>query len=228
MELPKAEGGRKPGRKPGQRRRTPLEIARDRAYINKLRLLHRKSISEISILVSAQYADEIADPDTGLDRDGKLPPHIGVKQVRKELDGAIQDYKELMADEITAKRLEAIRRYESLAALAIEEYEKSATDKLTKTSETTTHPEYGEITKDREVVESKYVGDPRYLSIHATCVDRIAELEAIVPPKKTALTNPEGTEPFKFEGAEELRRLNALAEELLNPSSKNNLPEVTP
>ena len=42
-----------------------------------------------------------------------------------------------------------------------------------------------------------------------------------MPPRKTTLTNPDGTEPFKFEGVEEFKRLAALADELLNPQSGN-------
>lgn len=224
MELPSG-GKEKPGRKPGQRRRTRLEIARDRAKINTLRLLYRKSVSEISAIISEQYLEVGLDPETGLDADGKRPPHVGVKQVRNELEGAITDYKDGMVEEIHAKRLEAIRRYDSLAGLAFAEYEASKADKVVKTKEESETPE-GTATKEREVREARIVGDKGFLSVAITCVDRIAELEAIVPPRKTALTNPDGTEPFKFEGAEELRRLTALAEELLNPASKDKLPEV--
>lgn len=225
MELPNG-GKEKPGRKPGQRRRTRLEIARDRAKINTLRLLYRKSVSEISAIISEQYLEGL-DEETGLDADGKRPPHVGLKQVRHELEGAIVDYKEGMVEEIHAKRLDAIRRYDALAGLAFAEYEASKADKVVKTTEESHNPEFGTTNKEREVIETRIVGDKGFLSIAITCTDRIAELEAIVPPRKTALTNPDGTEPFKFEGAEELRRLGALAEELLNPASKDKLPEAT-
>jgi hypothetical protein len=226
MEL-QNEGGAKPGRKPGQRRRTPLEIARDRAEITNLRLLKRKSVSEISAIISARYLDEIVDEETGLNAEGKRPPHVGLKQVRNELEGAIEDYKDSMVDEIHAKRLEAIRRYDRIAGLAFEEYEKSALDGVTKTAETQNHPEHGEITKEKEVTVFKTVGDPRFLNLYTVCLDKVAELESIIPPRKTALTNPDGTEPFKFEGMEELKRLEALANELLNPSSGDKLKEIT-
>ncbi len=227
MEL-QNEGGAKPGRRPGQRRRTPLEIARDRAEITTLRLLKRKSVSEISAIISERYLEEIVDEETGLNADGKRPPHVGLKQVRNELEGAIEDYKDSMVDEIHAKRLEAIRRYDRVAGFAFEEYEKSAQDGVTKTSEVTNNAEHGETTKEKEVTVFKQVGDPRFLNIYTQCLDKVAELESIIPPRKTALTNPDGTEPFKFEGAEELKRLTALADELLNPASGDKLPEVSP
>jgi hypothetical protein len=65
------------------------------------------------------------------------------------------------------------------------------------------------------------------LNLYTVCLDKVAELESIIPPRKTALTNPDGTEPFKFEGMEELKRLEALANELLNPSSGDKLKEIT-
>lgn len=226
MELSQ-EGGHKPGRKPGQRRRTKLEIARDRNLINELRLLKRKPISEISRIISAQYLEEIVDDDAGTNRDGKRPPAVGVQQVRKELEGAIEDYKDSMVDEIHAKRLEAIRAWDMLAGRAWEEYEKSCRDGVTKTSETQNHPEHGEITKEKEVTIFKQVGDPRFINIATLCLDKKAELESIIPPRKTALTNPDGTEPFKFEGMEELERLSALAKELLEPGRGSDaLPEL--
>lgn len=201
-------------------------MERDRTLINELRLLRRRSVTEIARIVSDQYLEEIADEETGLNVEGKRPPHVGKKQVAIELDKIVEEYKENRADEIYAKRLGVIRQYEALAGICYEEYEKSKADKLTTHKETTQHPEYGEITKDKEVVETRLVGDKGYLSLIVNCTDKIAELEAIIPPRKTALTNPDGTEPFKFEGAEELRRLSALADELLNPASKDKLPEV--
>lgn len=225
MEL-QNEGGSKPGRKPGQRRRTRLEIARDRAKINTLRLLYRKSVSEISSIISDQYLNAELDED-GLDKDGKRPPHVGVKQVRNELEGAIRDYKEEMADEIHSKRLEVIRRYDSLAGLAHAEYEASKADKVVNTTEESENEETGTTSKKREVREPRVVGDPRFINIAVTCIDRIAELESVIPPRKTALTNPDGTEPFRFEGAEEFKRLSALAAELLDPARGDKLQEIT-
>lgn len=188
--------------------------------------MHRKSISEIARIISAQYEDEIVDHETGLNAEGKRPPHVGRKQVAIELDKSVEDFKEHRADEIYAKRLGVIRQLEMLAGYAFEEYEKSKADKVIKTSETTDHPEHGEITKEKEVTEFRAVGDKGFLSIALACTEKIAELEAIIPPRKTALTNPDGTEPFKFEGDEELKRLAALADQLLHPSSGDKLQEV--
>lgn len=209
------------GRRPGQRRRTKLEIARDRSLINRLRLFNRKSLSEISETVSAQYLTEIVDQDAGTDKDGKRIPHVGLKQVRNELEGAVEDFKETRADEIYAKRLEVIRRYETIAGLAADEYEKSKGDRVIETfsKSESDNPEIGTTETSKTVREPRVVGDKGYLNIIVDCTNKIAELEAVIPPRKTALTSPDGTEPFKFEGTEELKRLAALAEELLAPES---------
>lgn len=225
MELA-TEGGKR-GRKPGQRRRTPLEIQRDRTLINDLRLLRRKSLSEIALIISAQYlADPTIDAATGLDKDGKRPPHVGKKQVAKEIEGAIEDYKEGRADDIHTKRLELIRRYEKLAGYAIEEYEASKAPRVIKTETESTGGEAGPTSSSKEVVEPRVVGDPRFYTIAISCVDKVAELEAAIPPRKTALTNPDGTEPFKFEGLEELKRLEHLAAMLLEPQSGDKVKET--
>lgn len=184
------------------------------------------SVSNIAELITARYALQIADEETGLDKDGKRPPSVKNKQVRNELEGALGDYKESRADEIHAKRLETIRQYEELGMYAFEEYEKSRADRIIKTSIETDNPEHGTTTTEKEVIEARVVGDKGFLFIVRDCKDRIAELEAVVPPRKTTLTNPDGTEPFKFEGAEEFKRLAALAEELLNPHrGADTLPE---
>lgn len=226
MELQETRGKQSPGRKPGQRRRSPLEIARDRSLIVDLRLMRRKTLQEIADIVSAQYLEEIADQETGLDKDGKRPPSVMPRQVRVELEKSVEDYKETRAEEIHAKRLELIRRYDRMSAFAFEEYDKSAVDRVTTMTEETSSAEHGSSTKERETTEQRPTGDKGFLSIAVTCIDRIAELEAVIPPRKTALTNPEGTEPFKFEEPEELKRLGALAKLLTAPGNGSDVIDV--
>jgi hypothetical protein len=225
MELPTEGEKLKRGRRAGQRRRTPLELARDRSLINHLRLLERRSLTEIAEIVSKQYEAEVADEETGLNKEGKLPPRIKRKQVAFELEKVVEEFKEGRAEEIHGKRLELIRRYEQLAGYAYREYEASKSPKVVKTSEKGSGPEGG-FNKKRTVREERAVGDKGFLYLYRECTDRIAELEAAIPPKKTALTNPDGTEPFKFEGVDELKRLAALADTLLAPQSHDKLPEV--
>lgn len=230
MELPEAQNRKAPGRKPGQRRRTKLEIARDRAEIVELRLLHRKSITEIAEAVSAKYLEEIVDQEAGTDRDGKVVPHLGFKQIKIELDHSIEDYKDTMAEDIQSKRRELIRQFELLGGMTYREYEKSKAPKIVKTAEERDSQEGGASTMIKEVTEERVVGDPRFLSLTIQCRDKVAELEAAYPPKKTTLTNVDGTEPFQFEGTEEFKRLAALAGELLRPTGIDALkaPEVKP
>lgn len=224
MELPRGER-EKPGTKPGTRKRTRLEIARDRTDINHMRLMERRTISEISAFLCERYLLE-ADPDTGLNKEGKRPPSVRNKQVTLELGKAIDDFKESRADEIHAKRLTAIRQYEAMAGLAYREYQASKAPRVVSTETETTGGEAGTINQTREVIEARVTGDKGFLNIVLECTNRVAELEAIIPPRKTAFTNPEGTEPFKFEGTEEMKRLGALAQQLLHPESGDKLKEL--
>lgn len=216
MDLPK-EGKGRTGRLPGTRLRTALEKERDRTEINNLRLIYRMSVTEIARIVTARYAEQIVEPlEAGLDKEGKRPPRVQVKQVRLELRAAILDYQDERATEIHGKRLEAIRAYESFGRYVMSEYEKSKGDRVI-TTETESESTEGTVNTTKTVTEPRAVGDKGFVQIGLQCLDRIVELEAVIPPRKLAMTNPEGTEAFKFEGTEEFKRLAALAQELLLP-----------
>ncbi len=58
-------------------------------------------------------------------------------------------------------------------------------------------------------------GDRGYLELALKCKSEIIDLEGSRPPRKTALTNPDGTKPYDaFGDSEELKRLNSLFTEL--------------
>lgn len=218
MEL-KNEGGnssdlqqpKKRGRKPGQRKRTQLELARDRYEIEKLRLRYRMPPVKIAEHINKFYEDEIPE-------EGKLPPHLSIQQVKHEIMLATKGYRELESEIITEKRLELIRQFYDLATQSQERYDASVADRITTTSEERVKDSETTTVTKETVVNTD--GNARYLDIKKECLKFIAELEAVLPPRKTALTNPDGTEPFQFEGVEELKRLAALAAEVLPKPEK--------
>lgn len=195
----------------GRRRRTKLEIARDRAEIERLRLRYRMPPLQIVEKIAEFYQDE--------DEDKR--PTVGFEQVKKEIKAATEDYQNLENLEIKQKRQELIRQFYDLAIQCQEQYDKSLADRVTKVTEGRSNKEKGDSTLTRETTVNTD-GNARYLEIKLHCLKFIAELEATIPPKKIAPTNPDGTDAFKFEGAEELKRLAALAREAgaLLPSAK--------
>jgi hypothetical protein len=226
MELGE-EGGKpqkkKPGRKPGQRTRTGLELARDRAEMERLRLRYRYTPYRIAEEINKFYKDE---PEESFDDKGRLilRPHVSHKQVEADLLKAKEYYQALQFETTQEKRLEIIRQFYDLAAYCQERYDASIEDKITKMSESRDSSEKGNTSTERETIVNTD-GNPRYLEIKSFCLKFIAELEAVIPPKKIAPTNPDGTEGYKFEGGEELKRLAALAIEAgaLLPPAKEGL-----
>lgn len=200
----------KPGKKKGQRRRTLLEIARDRREMVRLRLRKRLTLNEIAIEINKYYADEAdVDPETG-----KSKPEIKWQTVKRELKKAVKEFQDEEETEVQLKRREVSRQFLDLMALAHEEYEKSKTDKIVKTSQESTK-EGAVSTLEKEVIEVRSTGNPSFLRLAYDCVFAHAEMEAVIPPKKIAPTNPEGTLPYEFDGGEEFRRLRAIAAELM-------------
>lgn len=213
MELER-EGGlppakKKPGRKAGQRQRTKLEVQRDRAEIERLRLRYRMRLAQIAEEINKFYQDEEEEyvyNDKLVKR-----PHLTDKQVWVEIQKAAEEYREYRFVTTEEKRLEIIRQFEDLAVFCQVRYDESLKTKVITTKEERNKD--GEVTTVEKEVNEKRDGNPRYLDIKAFCLKFIAELEQTIPPKKIAPTNPEGTEGFKFEGGEEFKRLAALAEE---------------
>ncbi len=129
---------------------------------------------------------------------------------------------------MNSKRFEVICALYDLAGLAHEEYEASKTDKRVnvKESKTSTGDKATTTDTEREVIEKRASGNPAFLNLVKSCVDTIAELEQVVPPKKIAPTDPTGTLPYEFTGGEEFKRLKSIANELLG-LRKEKMPEST-
>lgn len=220
MSIGKRRGGKMESPKLGKRQRTSLEKASDRTQITRLRLRYRKSISEIADTINGQYqALGEYDPDTG-----KLQPTIGVKMVERILQQRRKEFVQQETDEIHAARLEMIRRYEDLALQCQERFDATLVSRVTETEQES--DKSGETTSLTKTVRVNTDGQVAYLNLKQICLDRIAELRAIVPPKKIAPTNPEGTEAYRFEDSVELRRLRAFAVELkvFDAQTKELLP----
>lgn len=203
-------GGARPSPRAGRRQRTPLEMARDREKITRLRLVNRLHVNVIADIISKQYEGE-ENPE------GKLAPQIGVEQIRKELTRSKTDFEREQLKTILEKRAALIREYRALEAYCMERYDATLCKKITKTTEEKegSTPNGGNNSVTRKTVKQNTDGDKGYIDLAERCKWRVAELEAIIPPRKTALTNPEGTEAFKFETGEEWKRLTALSAELL-------------
>ena len=194
----------------GRRRRTKQEIARDRAEIEKLRLRYRLKPTQIVEKIKEFYTDGL-DEDGREIESGKFPPTVGFEQVKKEIQASTKEFVESRYETIQEKRTEIIRQFEDLAVFCQERYDSSIVDKVTITKEE--RNKEGEVTTVEKEVTVNTDGNARYLDIKKYCLQSIAELEAVIPPKKFAPTNPDGTEAFKFTGDEELKRLEALIKE---------------
>jgi hypothetical protein len=143
----------------------------------------------------------------------KLQPTIGVRMVEYILGQAKNDFVQMETDEIHAARLEMIRRYEDLALQCQERFDASLVQKVTTTEQESDRA--GEQSSLSKTVRVNTEGAIGYLQLKETCYWRISELRAIIPPKKVAPTNPEGTEAFRFDDTTEMRRLKAFTMELL-------------
>lgn len=203
-----AAQGRKPrGRKPKQRTRTELEKRRDRREIVRLKLREKLTSEEIADRINGDHYDTDGEREYAA-QTGKAPAHVSPQQVRVELGKAEKQAEEETTDEILAVRKQLIREWEDLEAYAWgRHYESIGTHKVT--TETT-----GEKASVRTTTE-ELVGDRGYLELAARCKEMRMRLTGAEPPRKTALTNPEGTKPYEFEAPEEYKRLAALAIDLL-------------
>lgn len=226
MELEKEResngDSKKRGRKVGQRQRTTLEQARDRAEMVKLRLRYRMLPKAIAAKINEFYKDE----EDSFNDNNKLVtrPHVSDKQVWVELKAATEEFKEAETDEILTHRLQLIRSFEDLALQAQEAFDASKENELVKVTESRSNKEKGDSELTRETIKHRVEGNPRFLEVKDNCLREIGKLRAAYPPQKTALTNPEGTEPYKFELPEEQKRLNALMSQFLEAKDKEEKP----
>ncbi len=163
----------------GRRKRTQIEIARDRAEIKRLRLRYRKTYREIAVVINAYYQEEPPEED------GRLPPSIGFEQVQKELLAAKIEYQEELFSTILDERLDLIRQWEDLAIFCQERYDESCKPKLVQTKESRSNPEKGDSELERELTENTD-GNPRYLEIKSSCLKFIAELKGALVPSYAA------------------------------------------
>lgn len=208
---------RRPGRKPGQRIRTQAEIYRDRKRIMELKILHRKTNPEIVLEINKFYEDE---PEESLHYSGTKTvtrPQLSLKQIEKEIQKANEAADEAMQDDVIAERRKLIKQYEAFAAYCFEMHERTLADRKVSTSEEkeiNTDKASGTTSLMRELTENRD-GNTKYLDLYERAMWRIAELKALIPPKKIAPTNPAGTEQFTgFSPDEETKRLAAIAVEM--------------
>lgn len=201
--------------KPTKRRRLGLEVARDRRLMVELRLLQRMSLNDIAEEINAQYVAEVDDPATGLNKEGKFPPHISWQQVKKDLEQAKEEFKEEEFDDIAETRLQCIRGLTVVKSKAYQAFEISRKPQVVQTEEERDSEDKGLTKIDRSVTHHSPPGDPRFLKIVEDCEFKIAELKNAIPPKKIAASNFDGSGPFSFSEDEELKRLMALAQEVM-------------
>lgn len=208
----------------GRRKRTPLEIALDRQLIVRLKLVNHLPNVLIAERVNKQYKKRAPDSK------GREAPQISVELVKKELQAAKEEANEAATDIITDLRKAAIREYREFIAYLMERYEATCSKRTVKTLEEREGSNDKGVSSGvvKKTVTEKRDGDARYLEIVERCKWRIAELESVIPPRKIAPTNPDGTESFKFEGSEELKRLDALRDELLLIKAIPSAPGVVP
>jgi hypothetical protein len=205
---------RKPGRKPGQRKRTPLEIARDRRLIMRLRLrYHLWTNIDIAVEVNKAYEKEEAE----YEKEVKLPggriefklvrrPHVSPEQVGREIKALEELLTASAVNDILTVRRMMVAEYRELEAYCYERYEATIGThvKTTKTE--------GENPSTR-TEEEEISGQIGYLQLAQACKAKVAELLGVAVPKKIAPTNPDGTKPYDaFSENEELKRLATLFE----------------
>lgn len=211
-------GGEKRGRKPKtqRRERNPLEKARDKALIARLHLRYQLwTHEEIAAEVNRLHYDK-EEPKVVYPGDEATPPHTVEppnisRQIVTATLKALRERLELEAvEDVLALRRMRIAEYRELEEYARQRYEATVGEHK-KTREVTSSERGDSTTTDTE----ELAGENGYLLLAKACKDKITELEGIMPPKKTALTDPTGTKPFDaFGDSEELKRLGALYREL--------------
>jgi hypothetical protein len=217
MGLQGTEGGgelkpaRKRGRKPGQRTRTPLEIARDRRLIMRLRLRnHLWTHGDIAEEVNKAYEKEEEEREIEVrGKDGKLGyklvrrPHVSPEQVGKEI--------KTLEERLEAEAVNDVLRLRRFMAAEYRELEQFCYERYAETVglHTKTTTKTGETIK----TEEELAGEIGYLQLAEKCKARVAELLGVAAPKKIAPTNPDGSKPYDaFSENEELKRLAAVFE----------------
>lgn len=214
---------RKPGRKPGQRKRTPLEIARDRRLIMRLRLrYHLWTHADIAEQVNKayegeeeEYEEEVKHPGGRLEYRKVRRPHVSDKQVGVEIKTLQERLTAEAVNDVLSLRRMMVAEYRELEAYCYERYA-ATIGTHTKTTKTD-----GERASTR-TEEEELSGERGYLDLAERCKAKVAELLGVAAPKKIAPTNPDGTKPFDaFSESEELKRLTTLFEGLAKGSSSN-------
>lgn len=210
-------GRQKRGRKPGQRRRTPLEQARDRRLITRLRL-RNMLLTQEEIAEEVNKAYETPEQIEQAKQEGKIPPHVSDKMVSHILREFEKRLEAEATDDVLALRRLRIAELRELEVFCWERYHATLAPQVTKLDETkdgTGKDADGTTTTHRTTTVNRD-GDRGYLELALKCKQEIIDLENIRPPRKTALTNPEGTKPFDaFGDSEELKRLNSLFTEIV-------------
>lgn len=205
---------KKPGRKPGQRKRTPLEIARDRRLIMRLRLrYHLWTNQDIAEKVNEAYEkeEEVYEKEIKLEG-GRIEfktvrrPHVSPEQVGKEIKALEELLTASAVNDILTVRRMMVAEYRELEAYCYERYEATIG---THTKTVTTSGEHPSTREEEEELS----GQIGYLQLAQACKAKVAELLGAAAPKKIAPTNPDGTKPFDaFSENEELKRLATLFE----------------
>lgn len=202
---------RKRGRKPGQRRRTPLEVARDRKLIGRLRLRYALWTQE-DIAAEVNKAYETPEELAAAEEGGYKPAHVSARQVGEEIK-TLTARLEAEATEDT----QALRRMRIAELRELEEFCRERYDATVGTHTIVRETEGGDRDGAKQTTTEELAGESGYLTLALQCKKQIIELEGITPPKKTALTNPDGTKPFDaFGDSEELKRLAALFGEIVS------------
>jgi hypothetical protein len=202
--------GRKP--KTERRERNPLEKARDRKLIARLHLRWQLwTYEEIAAEVNRLHYDAEVEARMGT---GLEAPHISKQMVSNELKALRARLNaEAVEDMLTLRRMR-IAELRELEEYARMRYEATIG---THVKTRTTSGGGGDKCKDGATTteEEELSGELGYLNLALACKREIMDLESAKPPRKTALTNPDGTKPFDaFGESEELKRLAAVFTEI--------------
>lgn len=197
-------GEKRRGRKPGRRTRSTTEMRRDARAMTRLRLFnHLWTHEDVADEINALYYSD-RTPDANF----KEPPLVGRVQVSRVIEAFEKRLDDAAINDVLKLRRIRIAEYRELEQLCYERYKATIGEHV----KTISIPgkNGGERTESEELS-----GERGYLELAERCKWRIAELENIIPPKKVAPTNPDGTKPFSlFSDDEELKRLASVFSEI--------------
>jgi hypothetical protein len=203
------EEKKKPGRRPGQRRRTLTERARDKREIARLRLTERLQPDEIAeTLMRRHYSGE-----------GETV-NISSKQVEAEITALNKQALEDAAKDTLTLRALSIRELEDNERFCMEQFyltQKTKTKRATKKKATSIQTGEGEtktitpaVLTEAQIERLHRDGNHSWIELYYKFRNRRYELMGIDPPTKISPTDPTGQKPYKFQGGEEMRRLMPL------------------